>query len=113
MKIEYASPGLAKPEFAFTWCSNTKEWKRVPTVNLHADAAPYGPDVRVTAEKTAIRFTLSKTEAQPLNVRFRHTGTDAVTTAGQVTIPATTLTASAAVAPENGPRKMELEPSAD
>ena len=113
VKIEYASPGIAKPEFAFSWASNTKEWKRVPTANLHADAAPVGPVVRVTAEKTSALFTLAAKQPKPLTVRFRHTGTDAVTTAAQVTIPAAALTASAAVSVENGPRKIELEPSAD
>ena len=113
VRIEYASPGIAKPEFAFSWASNTKEWKRVPTVNLHSDAAPAGPVVKVTAEKNAAHFTLAAKQSKPLTVRFRQTGTDAITTAAQVTIPAATLTASAAVALENGPRKIELEPSAD
>ncbi|MGL4462330.1 MAG: LamG-like jellyroll fold domain-containing protein [Planctomycetia bacterium] len=113
LKIEYASPGLAKPEFAFSWCSNTKEWNRVPTVNLHAGAVPDGPAVHVAAEKTAARFTLGAPQQMPLTVRFRHTGTDAATSTGQVTIPAATLTASVAVAVENGPREIALEPSAD
>lgn len=113
VKIEYASPGIAKPEFAFSWASNTKEWKRVPTANLHADAAPAGPVVKVTAAKDAAQFTLAAPLPKPLTVRFRHTGTDAVKTAGQVIIPAAALTASAALDVENGPRKIELEPSAD
>ncbi len=113
VKIEYASPGLAKPEFAFSWASNTKEWKRVPAANLHAAAAPFGPVVRVSAEKTSALFTLAAKQPKPLTVRFRHTGTDAMTTAAQVTIPAASLTASVALSVENGPRKVEMEPSAD
>ena len=113
VKIEYASPGITKPEFAISWASNTKEWKRVPTANLHADAAPAGPVVKVTAAKNAAQFTLAAPLPKPLTVRFRHTGTDAVTTSGQVTIPAAALTASVAVAVENGPGKIEMEPSAD
>ena len=113
VKIEYASPGIAKPEFAFSWASNTQEWKRVPTANLHADAAPAGPVVKVTAAKDAAQFTLAAPLLKPLTVRFRHTGTDAVKTAGQVTIPAAALTVSAALDVENGPRKIEMEPSAD
>jgi hypothetical protein len=113
VKVEYASPGIAKPEFAFSWASNTKAWQRVPTANLHADTAPAGPVVRVAAEKSSAIFTLAAAQKQPLTVRFRSTGTDAVTTAAQVTIPAGALTASAAVSAENGPRKIELEPSAD
>ena len=113
VKIEYASPGIAKPEFAFSWASNTKEWKRVPTANLHADSAPIGPAVRITAEKSAAHFTLAAPLPKPLAVRFRHTGTDAVTTAATVTIPAAALTASAPLDVKYGPRKIELEPSAD
>ncbi len=113
LKIEYSSLGLAKPEFAFSWASNTKEWKRVPTASLHADTAPVGPAVGVTAEEDSVLFTLSAQQTQPLTVRFRQTGTDAVTTAGQVTIPAGTLTATVALAVEHGPRKIVLEPSAD
>ncbi len=113
LKIEYASPGLAKPELSFSWASNTKAWQRVPTAYLHADAAPVGPTVRVTAEKTAVRFTLDKPLAEPLVVRFRRTGTDAVTTAGEATIPAAALTASATVEVNYGPCKIELEPAAD
>ncbi len=113
LKIEYASPGLAKPEFSLSWSSNTKEWKRVPTANLHADSAPNGPVVCVSAEKESVHFTLSAKQSKPLTIRFRQTGTDAVPTAGTITIPAATLTASAAVAVENGPCQIELEPSAD
>ncbi len=113
LKIEYASPGLAKPEFAVSWCSNTKEWKRIPTGNLHADVAPHGPAVQVTAEKSAVCFTFNAPQPTPLKVRFRQTGTDAVTTSRQVTIPAAALTANVMVAAENGPCKIEIEPSAD
>ena len=113
VRIEYASPGIAKPEFAFSWASNTNEWKRVPTANLHADAAPIGSVLRVSAEKANAIFTLAAKQPKPLTVRFRQTGTDGVTTAAQVIIPAGMLTASAVVSVENGPCKIELEPSAD
>ena len=113
VRIDYASPGIAKPEFAFSWASNTNEWKRVPTANLHADAAPIGSVLRVTAEKTSAIFTLAAKQPKPLTVRFRQTGTDGVTIAAQVIIPAGMLTASAVVSVENGPCKIELEPSAD
>ena len=67
----------------------------------------------VTAEKTSVRFTLAAKQPKPLTVRFRQTGTDAMMIAASVTIPAGAITASAAVSVENGPRKIELEPSAD
>ncbi len=113
VKIEYASPGVAKPEFAFSWASNTKEWKRVPTAYLHADTAASGPAVRVIAEKADVRFILSAPQPKPLTVRFRQTGTDAVMTTKQVTIPAAALTASVALDVQNGPVKIVLEPSAE
>jgi Concanavalin A-like lectin/glucanases superfamily/PA14 domain/FlgD Ig-like domain len=113
VKIEYASPGIAKPEFALSWASNTKAWQRVPTANLHPDTAPVGPVVRVSAEKASAIFTLAAKQPKPLTVRFRHTCTDAVTTTAQVVIPPGKLTSSAAVRVENGPCKIELEPSAE
>ena len=118
LKVDYASPGVEKPEFALSWASNTKEWERIPPTYLYPDAPPAaGPVVSVAAGKTegktvSVVFSADAPVGQTLPVRYRLTGTDYVTRPGEVVLARGTQSAAVAVPTGNGPVRLVLEPGA-
>ncbi len=118
LKVEYASPGREKPEFALSWASNTKEWERIPPAYLHVDAAPAaGPVVSVTTgitegTTTPVLFSADAPVGEALKIRYRATGVDYVTRRGEVVIAKGTRSAAVAASTGNGPVRVVLEPGA-
>ncbi len=93
LRIEYSSPGVAKPEFSLSWSRNTASWERVPGRYLYPDAPAAKPVIQVavnSADKQALTadLTLAAATKEAITVRYHWTGTDYADHLGEAVIAA-------------------------
>ena len=116
LRIEYSSPGVAKPEFSLSWSRNTASWERVPARYLFPDAPAAKPVIQVAVnadDKQALTadLTLAAATKEAITVRYHWTGTDYADHLGEAVIAAGARAAKAVVPAMGGPATLTLLPA--